>query len=109
MAALGLHSGWQRTETKDFQLEPERGWMLRLNLLQGLIHRQWLVGATGHILRRPPSHRRMVRTLPVKAVKALACSWFSAWLPELMQSVSPEAAALHAHRHERFCSSNSRH
>lgn len=83
--------------------------MLRLSLPQGLIHRQWLMGAAGDILRRPPSRRRMLKTLPDKTVKALACSGFSAWAPELMQWISPEAAALHNDRLGRFCSRYRRH
>ena len=109
MADLGLRSGWQRSNAKDFKLETEHGEMLRLSLPQGLIHRQWLMGSAGHILRRPPSRRRLLRTLPDRTVKALACSWFSAWPPELMQWISPEAAALHDDRLGRFCSRYRRH
>ena len=106
---LGLRSGWQRSNAKDFKLETEHGEMLRLSLPQGLIHHQWLMGAAGHILQRPPSRRRMLRTLPDRAVKALACSWFSARPPGLMQWISPQAAALHDDRIERFSSRSRRH
>lgn len=109
MPALGLYSGWQRSKAKDFKLELERGGQQRLALPQGLSHRQWLMGAAGQILRRPPSRRRMLRKLPDRAVNALACSWFSAWPPGLMQWISPEAAALHADQLARICSSRRRH
>jgi len=109
MRELGLGSGWQRSKSKDFKLEPERGDLQRLALPQGLIHRQWLMGAAGHILRRPPSRRRVLRTLPDRTVKALSCSWFSAWPTGLMQWISPEAAAHHEDQLARFCSSHQRH
>jgi hypothetical protein len=57
MADLGLRNSWQRSKAKDFKLETEHGEMLRLSLPQGLIHRQWLISAAGHILQRPPSRR----------------------------------------------------
>ena len=109
MPALGLNSGWQRSKAKDFKLELESGDIQRLALPQGLSPRQRLMGAAGHILRRPPSRRRMLRKLPDMAVNALACSWFSAWPPGLMQWISPEAAALHADQLARICSSHRRH
>jgi hypothetical protein len=108
MPELGLSSDWQRSKAKDFKLEHEHGGILRLALPQGLVHRQWLMGAAGHILRRPPSRRRMLATLPDRAVKALASSWFSASPPGLMQWISPEAAALQADQHEQFRSSYGR-
>lgn len=95
LAELGLPGGWQRSQTKDFRLELGRGGMLRMTLPQGLIHRRWLITAAGHILRRPPGRRRMLRKLPEQTIKALACSWFSARPSGLVQWISPEAAALH--------------
>lgn len=95
LADLGLPDDWRRSKSKDFRVEPERGGLLRLNLPQGLIHRRWLMSAAAHLLRRPPSRRRMLRTLPDRTVKALACSWISAWPSGLLQWISPEAAVLH--------------
>ncbi len=109
LADLGLPDGWRRSKAKPFRIEPERGGMLRLNLPQGLIHRKWLMSAAGHVLRRPPSRRRMLRTLPDQTVKALACSWFSAWPSELLQWISPEAAALHEDHLARFRRSSRHH
>lgn len=95
------------TRAKDRRVEPERGGVLRMALPHGLIRRRWLMTAAGHVMRRPPGRRRMPRTLPdrtVKAVKALACSWFSAWPTGLLQWLSPEAAALHEDQLARFSS-----
>lgn len=77
LAELGLPGGWQRSQTKDFRLELGRGGMLRITLPQRINHRRWLITAAGHVLRRPPGRRRML--LPERTIKALACSWFSAW------------------------------
>ena len=108
LAELGLPSGWLRSRAKDFRVEPERGGMLRMALPQDLIHRRWLMTAAGHVMRRPPGRRRMLRTLPERTVKALACSWFSAWPTGLLPWLSPEAAALHEDQQARF-SGRSRH
>ena len=102
LANLGLPDGWRRSKSKDFRVEPERGGLLRLTLPQGLIHRRWLMSAAAHLLRRPPSRRRRLRTLPVWTVKALACSWISAWPSGLLQWISPEAAVLHEDHLARF-------
>jgi len=99
---LGLPCGLQRSQAKDFRVEPERGGPWRMNLPQGLIHQQWLMTATGHVLRRPPGRRRMLHTLPDRTVKALACSWFSAWPSGLLLWLSPEAAAFHGDRLAHF-------
>ena len=109
LADLGLPSGWQRSQAKDFRVEPERGGMLRITLPQGPIHRRWLMTAAGHVLRRPPGRRRMLRRLPERTVKALACSWFSAWPSGLLQWISPEAAALHEDHLARFSGRSRRH
>lgn len=109
LADLGLPGGWQRSQAKDFRVEPERGGMLRLTLPQGLIHRRWLMSAAGCVLRRPPGRRRMLRTLPDRTVEALACSWFSAWPSGLLQWISPEAAALHEDQQARFRRSSRHH
>ena len=109
MADLGLPDGWRRSTAKPFRIEPERGEMLRLNLPQGLIHRRVLMTAAGHVLRRPPGRRRILRTLSDQTVKALACSWFSAWPTGLLQWISPEASALHEDHLERFRRSSRPH
>lgn len=109
LADLGLPSGWQRSQAKDFRVEPERGGMVRMTLPQGLIHRRWLMTAAGHVLRRPPERRHMLQTLPDQTVKALACSWFSAWPSGLLQWISPEAAALHEDRMARYRGGSRRH
>jgi len=109
LADLGLPSGWQRSKAKDFKLEHERGGILRLTLPQGLIHRRWLMTAAGHILRRPPGRRHMLRTLPDRTVNALASSWFSAWPSGLLQWISPNAAALHEDHLARFSGGIRRH
>ena len=109
LADLGLPSGWQRSQAKDFRIEPERGGMLRVTLPQGLIHRRWLMTAVGHVLRQPPGRRRMLRTLPDRTVKALACSPFSAWPSGLLQWISPEAAAIHEDHMARFSGGSRRH
>lgn len=95
LGELGLLGGWQRSQTKDFRLEFGRGRTLRMTLPQGMIHRRWLLTATGHILRRPPGRRRMLRALPELTIKALACSWLSAWSSGLLLWISPAAADLH--------------
>lgn len=109
MAGLGLHSDWQRSRLNDFKLEPESGGMLRLTLPQGLVHRRWLMTAAGHVLRRPPDRRRMLRTLPERTVRAIACSWFSGWPSGLLEWISPQAAALHDKHLEGFRGSRLRH
>ena len=109
LADLGLPDGWRRSQAKPFRIEPERGGMLRLNLPQGLIHRRWLMTAAGHVLRQPPGRRRMLRTLSDRTVKALACSWCSAWPTGLLQWISPEAAALHEDHLARFGGGSRRH
>ena len=109
LADLCLPGGWQRSQAKDFRVEPERGGMLRVTLPQGLIHRRWLMTAAGHVLRRPPGGRRMLRTLPDRTVKALACSWLSAWPTGLLEWISPTAAALHEDQLARFQRSSPPH
>jgi hypothetical protein len=52
--------------------------MLRMTLPQRLIHWRWWMTAAGHVLWRPPDRRRILRVLPERTVKAIACSWFSA-------------------------------
>lgn len=102
LAKLGLPTGLRRPPIKDFRVEPERGGILRLTLPQGLIHRRTLMSAAGHVLRQPPSRRRVPQSLPDRAVKDLASSWFSAWPSGLLQWISPEAAALHEEHLARF-------
>lgn len=99
----------QPSQVKDFLVEPERGGMLRMSLPQGLIHRPWLMSAAGHVLRQPPGRRRMLRTLPNRTVKSLACSWLSAWPTGLLHWISPEATTLHEDRLARFSRGSRRH
>jgi hypothetical protein len=94
LATLGMPDDRHQWQLRDFRVESERGERSRLTVPQRLLHRQWLMSAAGHLLRRPPDRRFILRTLPGRIVQDLAATWVHPWPDGTLQWISPEAAAL---------------